>query len=491
MGWLVFLVVLATLRNRMDRIRLLLQAFCLNSVVVTLVGIGEIVNWGWAEKFISVFRTGRFFLGDAVRLSATLEYPNTTAVFLTQAVLLAVFLSLAAEKDQWPSLRRFGILLWIVVFLIAAVGLILTYSRGGWLEVVAGLAAGILLCWWSKEKQWAVRLTIVFAALMLLYLSMAYYSPYLRLRGLSFEPLPFFRVEYELDEKSLILKPGQEYSLQMVLHNRGLMPLEASGDDPYLFTYLWFDASGDRIVAEREILTPLPRDLLPDSSLKVEARFRAPDAEGEYVLLWDFFQNKKGWLSVRGIDRKMLPCRVYTLPPSEEALAASLTSAHHFIRSRDAGKRDQTQYLSRKALWKTAWKIFTEHPFTGIGGGNFRLVYWQYLGLNYWDERTHANSLYLEFLADTRLVGTTLLILFLGAVAGTGLQAVRRATDRQVKLFSLALLAALVGWLAHSTLDYFLEFTPTYLLFWIWAGVLAALRGTATSTSTFTSTDGQ
>ena len=281
--WLVFLVVLATLRNRMDRIRLLLRVFCLNSVVVTLVGMGEIVNWGWAEKFISVFRTGRFFLGDAVRLSGTLEYPNTTAVFLAQAVLLAVFLSLADEKDQWPSLRRFGILLWVAVFLIAAVGLILTYSRGGWLEVVAGLAGGILLCCWSKEKQWAVRLTIVFAALMLLYLSMAYYSPYLRLRALSFEPLPFFRVEYELDEESLILKPGQEYSLQMVLHNHGLMTLEASGEDPYLFTYLWFDASGNRIVAEREILTPLPRDLLPGSALKVEARFRAPDAEGEYV----------------------------------------------------------------------------------------------------------------------------------------------------------------------------------------------------------------
>lgn len=225
-------------------------------------------------------------------------------------------------------------------------------------------------------------------------------------------------------------------------------------------------------------------DLAPQTSLAVNAKFRTPDQEGEFVLLWDFFQKKNGWLSVRGIDRKMVPCSVYVDPDQarEGQARFGLKGAAHYVQAFDARKQAQTQYLSRRMLWKSAWKMFQDHPWMGIGGGNFRLFYWKYLGVQYWHERILANSLYLEFLADVGLIGTSLLLLFLGAVLTAGLGAAwRAASDQRTRLLSLALMAAFVGWMAHSVVDYFLEFTPTYLLFWIWAGVIAALKATATA----------
>ena len=129
-GWLLFLVVIDTLRDRPDRVNLLVGVFCLNSVAVSVVGIGEILSWGWAEALISLFRTQRFFVGHAVRLSSTLEYPNTAAVFLGQALVLAPFLGLAGGHKKLFSLRSVRCGLWMAVFVIVTMGLILTYFKG-------------------------------------------------------------------------------------------------------------------------------------------------------------------------------------------------------------------------------------------------------------------------------------------------------------------------------------------------------------------------
>ena len=485
-GWLIFLVAVDTLHGKPGRVNLLALLFCLNAVAVCVVGIGEILNWAWAEKIISLFRTGPFFVGDTVRFSSTLEYPNTAAVFLTQALVLAAFLSLAGDHEKLFSLWSFRRSFWIPAFLIVAASLVLTYSRGAMVGGLVGLVTGGVLAWWFKEKQLAKGLAVALAAVVLVYFLMALFNPYLRLRGLSFEPLPFFRVEYELDKDFLSLKPAQKYSEKILLHNRGLMPLEANGSDPYYLSYLWYDAIQKRVVEEGKILTPLPGDLASKTSMTVNVGFRTPDREGEFVLLWDFFQKKNGWLSVRGIDRKMIPCSVYSDPANalEGRPRKALRGAVHYIQALDARKRAQSQYLSRRVIWKAAWRIFLERPWTGVGPGNFRLLYWKYLGIQYWDERIHANSLYLEFLADSGLIGTSLLILLLVGVLQAGLQAIHRSPDRQTRLLSLVLLGALLGWLAHSFFDYFLDFTPTYLLFWIWAGMLVALRASPAPTTT-------
>lgn len=485
-GWLVSLAVLHVVKGRLRRVRLLLQVFCLNSVLVAWVGLGELWGWQWAGALISFFRSGHFFVGDRLRLAGTLEYPNTAAVFLAQALVVSVFLCLPAGSARGAVQRTRAAWLWTSSFLVILFGLILTYSRGGWFSVAAALLVMALVCWWLGEKAWARSLVVALAGGIALYAAAALYNPYLGLRSESPDPRPFFALAYRFDSDSslagepaggFLLRPGQVLSVDMVLENRGLMPVEAGSEDSYQLSYLWWDAVGQEMVAEREILTPLPETLPPGESLKVVAKLKTPEREGEFVLMWDLFQPERGWLSDRGLNRKLLPCwlRSAAQHPSgkpERALA--------YIERYQEGKRAAGLYRSRRQLWTAAAKMFSQHPWTGVGPGNFRLLYGTYLGIPHWDERVHANSLYLEFLADTGVVGTAALFLFLGTIVTCGVKLVRGSADRQLRLLALCVLAVFMTWLAHGIFDYFLDFTPTYLLFWIWVGVLGGLQACRT-----------
>lgn len=491
-GWLIFLVVTELVAARAQRASVLVSAFCANCVVFTLVGIGELQGWGWAEKMVSAFRDERFWLGARLRLASTLEYPNTAALLLAQGVILSVFLIARTRVRQVPT--RFGLgqlFLWSAVSVIATAGLALTYSRGAWLGALAGLVLGAVLSWQVREtRRVAALLLVMFGALGLIYLSLVFFDPNFRARGFSLDSRPLFQIEYAFagpgwsaggGERPL-LEPGREYSLEMVAHNRGVMSLSSRGRDAFSLSFLWFDAQENRIVEERGILTPLPHDLLPGDSIALRPRFRTPDREGEFVLLWDFLGEQTGWLGDRGSERHLMPLGVYPGSAKSEQQGARISRANaaNYVKAYQGGNRASLLYRSRYALWRTAWRIFRENPWTGIGPGNFRLVYGKYLGLQHWDDRIHANNMYLEFLADTGLPGVAVLGMFLVALARCGWQAVVLAPDLERKVLALALLAALGGWAAHGIFDYFLEFTPTYLMFWIWAGLLGGLRASCT-----------
>ncbi|HEX8967400.1 MAG TPA: O-antigen ligase family protein, partial [Chloroflexota bacterium] len=131
----------------------------------------------------------------------------------------------------------------------------------------------------------------------------------------------------------------------------------------------------------------------------------------------------------------------------------------------------------RSDLWTAALRMLAQHPLLGVGPDNFRHVYGTYLGLSTWDERVHANNFYLEMLADVGLPATAA---FGGLLAIVGVCLVRclRAEPRAapVRLWAVGLAAAMAAFLIHGLLDYFLEFTPTYLLFWLVAGLAIALE---------------
>src|SRR5207245_1243891 len=61
--------------------------------------------------------------------------------------------------------------------------------------------------------------------------------------------------------------------------------------------------------------------------------------------------------------------------------------------------------VPRADLWRAALRMFAQRPLLGFGPDNFRHLYGAYLGLQVWDERVHANNLYLELLADVGVLG--------------------------------------------------------------------------------------
>jgi O-antigen ligase len=128
----------------------------------------------------------------------------------------------------------------------------------------------------------------------------------------------------------------------------------------------------------------------------------------------------------------------------------------------------------RITLWRVGVQAFRMHPWTGIGLNNFRLIYGRFLGLQEWNATVHSNNLYLEILVSLGLAGALPFFAWLGALVGD----IRRTLARTgPDWLSLSLGTALLAYLAHGLLDYFLLFHATGLLFWLLVGLWIAFRG--------------
>ena len=115
----------------------------------------------------------------------------------------------------------------------------------------------------------------------------------------------------------------------------------------------------------------------------------------------------------------------------------------------------------RTELWTVGWRIFEDHPVTGVGLNNFRAESSSYVREPGRLEFVHliaerpgvAHNSYLQLLAEAGLVG---LLLFLTAVAGcvrAAWQAVRRfeaAGQASLAALTRSLLVAIAGMLAAS-----------------------------------------
>lgn len=126
----------------------------------------------------------------------------------------------------------------------------------------------------------------------------------------------------------------------------------------------------------------------------------------------------------------------------------------------------------RGELWRAAWYFFTRHPWLGIGAGNYELD----LGrAGVFGVRTHANSWYLQSLAEG---GIVLFAATLGMVAtwiATFAHRLRGASPWQVAAFAATLAIGL-----HQIFDYLLFYPkvagPLFILTGIAAATLARKR---------------
>jgi O-antigen ligase len=140
------------------------------------------------------------------------------------------------------------------------------------------------------------------------------------------------------------------------------------------------------------------------------------------------------------------------------------------------GVSTATVSVSRATLWRAGWEMFKRHPALGVGPDNFRRLWGREYGMGRWDERVHANNLFVEVFVTTGLLGG---VIFLGLIVSVLRMQVRgfRRLGEDDAAFSVA--AALFGatavFLAHGMVDCFIAFTPIYLLFWAVAGLSARM----------------
>jgi hypothetical protein len=232
-----------------------------------------------------------------------------------------------------------------------------------------------------------------------------------------------------------------------------------------LFAYHWHDPAEDRAVVFEGWRTALPEDVPPGGQVTLEAPVLAPPEPGAYTLQLDMVQEDVLWFSAHGDETGDVPAQVRPAPLGVAPPGSPPP----------APRPDIQRQPARLELWGAGVRMWLERPLLGAGPDNYRRLYGGYLGLDRFDNRIHANNLYIETLATMGLVGVLALAGVMAGLWQGARRAWRGAGGPAERALAAGLLAALAAFFLHGLADYFLEFTPTYGLFWLLAGMTAGL----------------
>ncbi len=476
-GAALALCVADTLSRREHALRPLTLggALVAGATLSAALGLWEMGESALALAALAPFKTEGSYMGGLLRLSGTLGYTNTAAMYYE--ALLPLSALLAAHSWRAPRLGAPRSWLRPIACCLAPatllLGTLLTYSRAA--LAVSGLLLLLTpaLAWLRMGRPAGRASAVACAALAALGLATAALLPSVRLRLSEPDVARWYGAAYRPGPLPT-LAPNQLTSVAVALENRGQIAWEPAGSRPVRLAYHWLDAESGAVVRFEGRRTELPRRVGPGETITVTATLQAPQRPGRYLLAWDMLREYigRGWFSEMGIAPAEVEVVVAGRPaPRVAAPAADPPSAPRELAVVPGPP-------GRSDLWRVALALWAERPLLGIGPDVFRHVYGPRLGLEPFDDRVHTNNLYLELLLGA---GPAALLAFLGLL-GAALLAGWRALGQPTRQGDWALLGALLGLLAflgHGLLDVFLAFTPTYALLWALLGAVAGLAGRA------------
>jgi putative inorganic carbon (hco3(-)) transporter len=186
-----------------------------------------------------------------------------------------------------------------------------------------------------------------------------------------------------------------------------------------------------------------------------------------------YFTGSRGGLIAYG---GMLFISFWFLTPKRKALFRVLLSAVLAaglvlsLQERGGGARlqevDDVTQESRLALWGAAVAMFVSHPVLGVGYGNYRSLYNDYLG-GRGPDLLDSHNTYLQFLADTGIIGFLVFCALMVAFARMALKLARQP-DPFYRLVGVGMGGALAATLIHGLVDYLFTANPQFgALFWL------------------------
>jgi O-antigen ligase len=108
--------------------------------------------------------------------------------------------------------------------------------------------------------------------------------------------------------------------------------------------------------------------------------------------------------------------------------------------------------VERAAHWQAALGMLVDHPWTGVGLGNYTVAYERYALPRWPDHLGHAHNYYLNVAAETGLPGLAAYLLWVAASLWFAVQAVRAASGLQRGL-ALGVLGMLLHLSVHNVVD--------------------------------------
>jgi O-antigen ligase len=129
--------------------------------------------------------------------------------------------------------------------------------------------------------------------------------------------------------------------------------------------------------------------------------------------------------------------------------------------------------VERLAHWQAAVNMATEHPYLGVGFGNYEVAYPSYRLLNWKFPLGHAHNYYLNVLAETGIIGlTAYVVLWLLLIRFT--MRTRQHPDLLARSVTVGLMGTCTYLLVHSLTDN-LYVNNLFLLLAVMFGMLAVL----------------
>jgi hypothetical protein len=383
--------------------------------------------------FPSLFRSEEFYIGQIQRLSGSFEYPNTAAAYFAMSLPIV----------WWSGIRSW--LKWAIALCLWC-ALILTFSRGALLAVPVAIAVGVVMAP-ARRNYWRSCATLLALGIGC-YAVLAPWNPYWieRLYGTGIHnPVA---ADYKTAWNHLRQRPNSSDEIAIEIRNVGIRTWRSGGLSHAAIGYRWWNIASEMFLPANAIVTELPHDIHRGETVSLQSRFQTPAGSGRYLLVVELFSGDYDWFSRKGVIPALIEVDVQ--PDVTRSTDEIDMSAFYHRRQMP---QVVTASVPRLHLWKAAVGMILKHPF-GIGPDNYRLEYGRYLGVARWDTHVYSNSLFLEILTGSGVLGFAAFVWLLianpwrfdGDHLGIGI------------------------FLVHGLVDVFLMTTPIYFGFWLLLG---------------------
>jgi O-antigen ligase len=437
-----------------------LAGFVLGAIVVLdYAGIEVVRQW------LTTFRPFVAHVGAQVRASGVFQYPTITSMYLEVLFALSLpLLAMAVDKRQRLAALAIG-----VALITMSQAIVLTFTRAGLVTAAAAVAI-VAACWYrARGHDRAVTALGIVAGVMVAQFATSRSVESLVLRFTTEGTRAWYSAAIDAPAR-IVVPTGGTSRVTLSVTNTGRVTWDSTLPQPFRLSYHWLTTDGQHVVSWEGRRTSFPRPVEPGERVTLDAEIGAPRQPGAYRVLWDVEHEKRLWFSTEPDAALAWSVAEVTGPSLGEP--GPLTPL-------PAPLQRGTARPGRMQLWSGAARMLADHPVTGIGPDNFRLLHGSYLGVPDPDTRLHSNSTYVEVLASTGLLGGLAMALFGWVSARLLLAALETAQapaapPADAAPLAAGVVAAVVAIALHGLVDSFLSFTATYALFAIVFGLLVA-----------------